>query len=249
MVAAGVSRESEAVLGALAGLGVAEERLLPLHSSRGVTGAGAAVAGAAGLVLCGGGDLDPSYFGEETLPQAHVSVEPERDEMEWEMLQAARRQRVPVWGICRGLQVVNAFLGGTLWQDLPVQVPAALPHHLGHPRDALIHTVEVTAAGRSTALGGILGREAALVNSRHHQAVKALAPGLVPVARSPDGVLEAAVLADGEWWVEGVEWHPENLMALEQQRAVARRFVDAVDRRRRPGRAAHDEPRDEEATA
>jgi len=231
VLAAGEPRESEAVVESLALLGIAAERQRVFHSAESIAGAAEAVAGAAGLVLCGGADLAPSLFGEAVLPWARVYVEPERDEMEWAMLAAARRERVPVWGICRGIQVLNVFLGGSLWQDLGMQVANARTHHLASPVDALIHPVAVTAAGRGTALGELLDREPALVNSRHHQAVKGMAAGLVPVAVSPDGLVEAAVLDDREWWVEAVEWHPENLMAMAQQRAVAQRFVDAMERR------------------
>ncbi len=230
VLAAGVPRESVVVVEALGALGVGPDRLRLFHSAEGIEGAAEAVAGAAGLVLCGGADVHPSHYGEEVLPWARVAIQPERDEMEWAMLAAARAARVPVWGICRGIQVLNVYLGGTLWQDLPTQLSNALFHHLAAPLDALIHPVEVTAPGRGTALGEVLGREPALVNSRHHQAIKDVAPGLVPVAASADGLVEAVVLDDPEWWVEAVEWHPENLVAMAQQRAVAQRFADAVER-------------------
>jgi putative glutamine amidotransferase len=233
VLGAGVPRESQVVVEALESLGVGRERQRVFHSADGIGGAAEAVAGAAGLVLCGGADVHPSYYGEEVLPWARVAIEPRRDEMEWAMLEAAREARVPVWGICRGIQVLNVFLGGSLWQDLPTQVSNSMFHHLSAPTDALIHTVEVTPEGRGTALGEVLAREPALVNSRHHQAVKGLAPGLVPVAVTADGLVEAVVLADGGWWVEALEWHPENLMPMPQQRAVAQRFVDAVERRDR----------------
>lgn len=236
VIAAAMHRESECVVDTLELLGIGQDRQRVFHSddmsvAEAVERGAEAVAGAAGLVLCGGGDVAPRRYGEEPLPWVRISIQKGRDEMEWAMLDAAREHNVPVWGICRGFQTLNVYLGGTLWQDLPTQVSNTLAHHLSSPRDALIHDVEVTPEGRGSGLGEVLARERCLVNSRHHQAIRELADGLVPVARSADGVVEAVLLADGDWWLEGVEWHPENLMPLPQQRAVAQRFADAVERR------------------
>lgn len=233
VVSAGMPRESECVVDTLLLLGIGAEEQQVFHSNDldeadAVARGAEAVSRAAGLVLCGGGDVPPARYGEEPLPGVRISVQAGRDAMEWAMLDAARQHGVPVWGICRGLQALNVHLGGTLWQDLPTQLSNPLTHHLDRPRDALIHVVEVTPEGRGTGLGEVLARERCWVNSRHHQAVKALAPGLRTVARSADGLCEAVVLEDGGWWVEAVEWHPENLMPMPQQRAVAQRFADAV---------------------
>lgn len=228
LVAAHERRESDAVLAALRRVGFDEERLLPLHSEDGQPDLPAALDAACGLVLCGGADLHPRYYGEEPIAEARVSLQEGRDEMEWALLAAARQRRLPVWGICRGMQVVNVFLGGSLWQDLALQRSGSLAHHVGHPADALLHRVAVTAAGRGSGMGEVLGREPAWVNSRHHQAVRRPGEGLLAVATSADGLVEAQVLAGGDWWVESVEWHPENLMAMAQQRALAARFLAAV---------------------
>jgi putative glutamine amidotransferase len=187
-------------------------------------------AGAAGLVLCGGVDVAPSLYGEEVLPNGEVEVFPERDAMEWALMEGAREARVPVWGVCRGIQVLNVFLGGSLWQDLPSQLPGPVPHSVVEPRDALVHTVRVTAPDRP--LGRVLARETPHVNSRHHQAIKRLAEGLVPVAESPDGLIEAVVLEDGsDWWVHAVQWHPENLIAMAQHRALWADFAGTLEPR------------------
>lgn len=183
---------------------------------------------AQGLVLCGGVDVVPARYGEETLPSAGVETFPERDDLEWSLLEAARAARIPVWAVCRGLQVVNVYLGGSLWQDLPTQRPGAVDHSVSDTPDTIAHTVRVTAP--DAPLGELLTREVPRVNSRHHQAIKRLADGLVPVAESPDGLIEAAVLADPDWWVHGVQWHPENLIALAQQRALWADFVRATER-------------------
>jgi putative glutamine amidotransferase len=214
---------------ALQAVGLPGERLLVLTpEARG--SAAALVREAAGLVLCGGADVDPARYGEAPRPHAGLELIPERDELEWELLAAAREIRLPVWGVCRGLQVLNVFLGGSLWQDLPTQLPGLGNHAVSEPKDALAHAVRPTA--QPTALGDLLSREPALVNSRHHQAIKQIAPDLVPAALSPDGLIEAAELpGNGGWWVRGVQWHPENLVALAQQRALWEELARVVAQR------------------
>jgi putative glutamine amidotransferase len=229
-------------------------------SATGVTGAAAATpalelaAGAAGLVLCGGADVDPRRYGEETLPGAGVEPLPERDALEWELLAAARDRRLPVWAVCRGFQVLNVFFGGSLWQDLPLQRPTAVVHDPDEaPHELQVHALRVLApeapVGERLAAAGPAPR----VNSRHHQGVKRLGDGLLAVAAAEDGLIEAAVLgggpggssaagaagtagagaADGDgWWVRGVEWHPENLLALPEQLALWQDFAAALRARR-----------------
>lgn len=182
----------------------------------------------AGLLLCGGADVEPQRYGEEPLPSAGLEVVPERDAAEWRLLAAAQAARRPVWGVCRGLQVLNVYLGGSLWQDLPSQRPSEVGHSQAEPPDLLAHAVRVTAPGAP--LADRLDGEPAWVNSRHHQAVKRLAPGLLPVAESPDGLIEAFVLDDASWWVRAVQWHPENLTGLATQRALWADFAEAVAR-------------------
>lgn len=181
---------------------------------------------ASGLVLCGGVDVAPERYGETVLNDT-VEVNPERDAMEWALLEGARDARVPVWGICRGIQMINIFLGGSLWQDLPAQRPGDVEHSISEPKDHIAHTVKVLRPDMP--LGEILARETPRVNSRHHQAVKRLADGLVPVAESPDGLIEAVVLNQRldrpDWWVRAVQWHPENLVAMAQHRALWNDFV------------------------
>lgn len=196
-------------------------------------------AAAAGLVLAGGADVDPARYGEEVLPNGRVEPLPERDAMEWELLAGAREARRPVWGVCRGMQVLNVFLGGSLWQDIPTQLPGAGGHEVAEPLDALAHEARVTAPGSGP--GRWLAADILLVNSRHHQAVRRLGRGLATVATSPDGLIEAVELAEGEaggWWVRAVQWHPENLIALAQHRALWQELVETagvVDGRRPAG--------------
>jgi len=181
---------------------------------------------ASGLVLCGGIDVDPALYGEKILNET-VETYPERDELEWDLLEAARAARIPTWCVCRGVQMLNVFLGGTLWQDLPAQRPSEIEHSVPVPKDAIAHTVEILRP--DTGLGSVLSRETPQVNSRHHQAIKDLGEDLIPVARSADGLLEAVELP-GDWWVRGVQWHPENLIGLPLQRALWGDFARAVRR-------------------
>lgn len=206
----------------IAGFGLEEVRVAAAMSMPPETGAELA-ATADGILLCGGPDVDPGRYGEERHPNANLSIVPERDALEWRILRTARERKLPVFGVCRGMQTLNAFLGGTLWQDLPLLWPGSMLHDLSYPQDALIHPVSSRVDG-DTDLGRLIAAEVSLVNSRHHQAVKELAPSLRPVAHAPDGVLEALEGEDPQWWIQAVQWHPENLIRLESQRALWDRF-------------------------
>jgi putative glutamine amidotransferase len=178
------------------------------------------------IVLCGGLDVHPERYGESIRPHARIELDVERDEMEWDLLDLARERRLPVWGICRGLQVLNVYLGGSLWQDLPTQLPSQIDHSQTKTPDLLAHTLRVIEP--EAPLGELLTRDVPLVNSRHHQAIKRMAEGLVTIALSPDGLVEAAVLDPEDWWVRAVQWHPENLVELAQQRSLWTDFVQAA---------------------
>jgi len=188
---------------------------------------------AAGVVLCGGPDVEPWRFGQDPLPNAGLSLMPELDQLEWQVLTVARSARLPVWAICRGLQVLNVFLGGSLWQDLPLQLPGILNHDVPHPHDALAH--EIRSTGVSHPFAERLFSESPRVNTRHHQGLKEVAAELAVLATSPDGVIEAVGGASenpGEgWWIRGVQWHPENLTALALQRQLFADFVVAAGQR------------------
>ena len=157
-----------------------------------------------GFLLTGGHDVSPSVYGEEKLPVCGDCSEA-RDRMERLVLEFALRDDKPVLGICRGHQLLNALLGGTLYQDLPTQHPSAVEHHQQPPYDAPIHSVSILPG---TPLHELLGRDALPVNSYHHQAVKALSPRLKPMAVADDGLVEAVYLP-GKRFVWGVQWHPE----------------------------------------
>ena len=158
-----------------------------------------------GLLLSGGSDLHPSYYGEEPIPELDVTI-PERDELEMVLLESALRRSIPVFGICRGLQVLNVALGGTLYQDLPSQVDqeGLLKHRQTIPKWQATHEIEVHADTRTA---GIMGGGTIKVNSYHHQAVKDLAKDFVVSAKSSDGIVEAIEYRDlSERWVLAVQW-------------------------------------------
>jgi len=182
---------------------------------------------AAGVVLCGGPDLDPQLYGDEPRIDADLSILPQLDLMDWTLLEGAQEGRTPVWAICRGMQTFNVFQGGSLWQDLPSQVEGVLEHQPDGPHDSMAHPIRILA--RQETFSEILGGEATEVNSRHHQAVRKPGRQIIQVAESPDGVLEVLALDRKDWWVKGVQWHPENLMHLPSQRRLWSEFLEAAD--------------------
>lgn len=157
-----------------------------------------------GLLLSGGGDVAPLYYGEEPAEELG-EVDLERDAWEFALVRAALSKGIPLLGICRGLQMLNVILGGTLIQDL--SGADRLQHNQRGPRSHPSHTVELLS---QTRLADILGEKHLAVNSFHHQAPAAVAPGLEIAAVAPDGVIEA--LEDRERpFLVGVQWHPESL--------------------------------------
>jgi putative glutamine amidotransferase len=182
-----------------------------------------------GLLLTGGEDVDPARYGALPSP-ALGTVSRARDILEFALLREARARDLPVLAICRGIQVVNVALGGTLWQDLPSERPGAVAHDVTGDRTARTHRINVAAASR---LHAALGASSCAVNSRHHQAVRDLAPGLAATAWSEDGLIEG-VEAEGGAWLVGVQWHPEDLADADQaapDHGIFRAFRDAVSAR------------------
>ncbi len=174
-----------------------------------LTGEEAALAGLVsrcdGILLTGGQDVDPALYGEEKLPACGRPV-PARDEMELLLTRLALAQDKPLLGICRGIQLLNVALGGSLYQDLPTQHYSQVGHEQKPPYDRPAHTVSVL---RGTPLAALLGKKELAVTSRHHQAVKALAAPLEAMAYSPDGLVEAAWMPDRRF-VWAFQWHPEH---------------------------------------
>lgn len=157
-----------------------------------------------GFLLTGGQDVEPAVYGAAQTSLCG-EISPQRDAMERKLLTLARAQDKPVLGICRGIQFLNAALGGTLWQDLPVEYPSEVNHHQTGAYEAPIHTVRLLPG---TPLADLLGKDTLPVNSYHHQAIHTLAPGLTAMASAPDGIIEA-VYEPGKRFVWVVQWHPE----------------------------------------
>ena len=179
--------------------------------------AAAALGGVRGLVLTGGEDVEPARYGAAPHPRLG-EVDPARDAAELALIAAARARRLPILAICRGIQILNVALGGTLYQDLDSERPGPVPH----AGETSHHAVRVEPG---SLLERTLGARSATVNSRHHQAIRDLAPGLRAVAWAEDGVIEGAELADASApWTLAVQWHPEDLT----ERALFDGFARAV---------------------
>jgi putative glutamine amidotransferase len=159
-----------------------------------------------GLLLTGGPDVDPARYGQPNTKS--LGVDPARDEVDFDLLRAAIDARTLVFGICRGQQVINVALGGSLYQDVPSEHPSDVTHrtpsNLG--RIHLAHTIQVEPGSR---LAQVTGQTQLQVNSFHHQAVKGVAPGLKVTATSPDGLVEGLETDDGA--IVAVQCHPEEL--------------------------------------
>ncbi len=176
-----------------------------------------------GLLLSGGGDLAPSAGAAN--PEHYRLVDRSRDIWEAALLAAALDLDKPVLGICRGLQVINAALGGTLWADLASERPGPVEHTQNLPRARATHAVRIEAPSR---LADILTFEEIMVNSGHHQGLKDLAPALTASARAVDGLIEAAEHKNARF-VIGVQWHPEGQLAVDHSRALFKAFVLAAE--------------------
>jgi putative glutamine amidotransferase len=181
-----------------------------------------------GLLLTGGEDVDPSRYGVARHPatqKAHAL----RDATELALVSAAQDRRLPVLAICRGLQLLNVALGGTLVQDLGLQRPSEMLHARERARRERVHEVTITADSR---LARAVGHGVIRVNTLHHQAVDRVAPTLRVTATAPDAVIEAAETVDERWWVLGVQWHPEELIDTPEpwDRAIFAAFASACQR-------------------
>lgn len=177
-----------------------------------------------GILFSGGGDMALDHFAGDPHPRID-DVEPERDSVELKMLQAAASDGKPFLGICRGCQVMNVALGGTLYTHLPDQLPNALDHsYPGNMRTVLVHQVKIE---EGTRVAEIYGTPIINVNSLHHQGLKDIAPTLRVAGHAPDGLVEAVELPDHPFAV-GVQWHPEWLTDQEVTRNLFRKFVEAA---------------------
>ena len=180
--------------------------------------ADAALDGVAGLVLTGGEDVDPARYGSRAAPRAGrrrtTGATPSRSRSSTRPARAA----LPTLAICRGVQILNVALGGTLVQDIPTEWTNPIVHDGDWARTARVHEVDVTPGSR---LARALGTERPVVNSMHHQAVGTVAPSLATVARAPDGIVEGVEWPTDDWWMVGVQWHPEELSAQRRSPGTA----------------------------
>jgi putative glutamine amidotransferase len=199
--------------------------LLPLQVEKDELAAAANVCD--GFLFTGGPDIDPFRFGEETIKQCGVVV-PERDKMEENLFQIAMESDMPILGICRGIQVLNVFLGGTLYQDISAQFPSdlSLSHSQQSGNSVLTHSVLIS---EDTMLYNILSKGFIKVNSFHHQAIKDVAPALKVAGVSMDSLVEAVFLPEHKFFL-GVQWHPEHLFSTNEDALnIFKAFVKACN--------------------
>ena len=179
-----------------------------------------------GILFTGGPDIHPFHFGEETLSKCGEVSAP-RDQLELELLSAALSGKKPILGICRGIQLINIGLGGSIYQDLESQLSGSrqiLCHRQPYPAAIPSHYVTVTPG---SLLESITGSDRLEVNSLHHQAIHTLAPGLTASAYSSDGLIEAAEMP-GYPFLLGVQWHPEFLFSVQKSaEEIFKAFVNA----------------------
>ncbi|MCD7855629.1 MAG: gamma-glutamyl-gamma-aminobutyrate hydrolase family protein [Clostridiales bacterium] len=177
-----------------------------------------------GFLFTGGHDISPSLYNEEASPNFGDAL-PERDSMEKQLLSLCLEYDKPAFGICRGIQLFNAILGGSLYQDLPTEHSSEISHKMKPPYDLSAHSVSLV---KDTPLQKYLGRDTLNVNSYHHQAIKTLAPCLKPQAFSPDGLTEAVYLPENKF-IHAVQWHPEFMYKTDPiQQKIFNFFIESI---------------------
>ncbi len=186
-----------------------------------------------GVLLTGGLDVDPTLYGEAPHPTTEMARE--RDRFEMPLARTAVDRNVPVFAICRGLQVLNVAEGGTLVQDIPSARATDVNHAVNEPKTDRTHAIDVTPGTKlAAALGGCAPNDTCSVNSRHHQAVGTVAPDFIVSATSPDGIVEAIERPASTFCV-GVQWHPENFWRTGEFARLFSDFVAAASESRRRG--------------
>jgi putative glutamine amidotransferase len=193
-----------------------------------------ALEGLDGLMLTGGGDVSPEKYGEAPHPSIEAA-EPGRDDFELGLVVLARTRGLPILAICRGVQVLNVACGGTLVQDIPSQVPGALVHKLEVPPHQAFELAHEIWIDKDTMLSRLMRErlsdaDSCDVNSRHHQAVRQLAPGFIASATAPDGVIEA-IEDPAAAFCLGVQWHPENFFRTGEFRPLFEGLVEATTKK------------------
>jgi len=195
---------------------------------------GEVIEGIDGLLLTGGEDVAPARYGEAPHP-SEVDVDPARDEFEIALVSEARRRNLPIFAICRGIQVLNVACGGTLVQDIPSEVAGALEHRWTVPPHKPYDLAHEVWVDKDTLLARLMRErlsdtDACEANSRHHQAVKKLADRFRVSATAPDGVIEAIEDPSARFCL-GVQWHPENFWRTGEFRPLFEGFLEASTQR------------------
>ena len=178
-----------------------------------------------GLLMTGGADIDPALYGEEKMEQCGT-IEYERDKSDIALLKAALALKKPVLCICRGCQIANVYFGGTMYQDIPTQAPSELKHSFyEYPQltEETTHNIKVL---KDTPLYRLFGEEEFGVNSLHHQAVKDLGKGVVPMAYATDGILESWYLDSEDQWLRAYQWHPEMINTGHHSEVLITDFIN-----------------------
>lgn len=181
-------------------------------------------AGMDAILFSGGGDIAPEQFGGEPHPRID-DIDPQRDSLELRLLHQAASDGKPFLGLCRGCQMVNVGLGGTLYTHIADQLPGALDHdHPGNMRGFLAHEVKLE---EGTRIGAVMGEPLLRVNSHHHQGLRDIGAGLRAAGHAPDGLVEAVELPDHPFGI-AVQWHPEWLTDQQPTRNLLTQFVEAA---------------------
>ena len=159
-----------------------------------------------GLIMTGGADLDPALYGEEKL-ECCGSIEYARDKSDITLMKAAMKHKKPILCICRGCQLANVVMGGTMYQDIPTQLSDKVKHSAyDQYKEESAHTIDIV---KGTPLYDLFGEESFGINSLHHQGIKDLGEGIVPMAYAPDGLVEAWYYDSADQWMRAYQWHPE----------------------------------------
>jgi putative glutamine amidotransferase len=176
-------------------------------------------------------DVDPARYGEARLASV-PPVDPVRDDFEIALIREATATGLPIFGICRGLQILNVAFGGNLFQDVPSQTPSTIQHSKATPLCAIAHEVWITRGSKLASLMSekLAETDSCAVNSRHHQAVKHLAEGFEVTATAPDGIVEAIEHRTLPFCL-AVQWHPENFWRTGEFRELFEGFVDVARQR------------------
>lgn len=181
-----------------------------------------------GFIFAGGADIEPARYGEEKHPRCGETT-PYRDEVEFLAFEKIMKTEKPIMGICRGSQLINVALGGTLYQDIPSEIKTDLTHKQEHPHSEPAHEANVVSG---SLLHSLIGKSRIHINSLHHQAIKELGDGLSPMAVADDGIIEA-IVRTGKRLVWGFQWHPEKTFDnSEDSKAIFKKFIEECGKNR-----------------